>query len=80
MSESAEQIVKAKWPDAALSEAFATQKDGSRKWMYCAMSSLKFIASRGKSRVTNIGSWKFSRRGAWEDAAKRIAGATDETK
>ena len=28
---SAEEIVRAKWPDAGLMTAFATQKDGTRK-------------------------------------------------
>ncbi len=65
-----EEKVKAKWPDAELSAAFAVQPDKSRRWMWCAMSSLKFIASRGKkNRVLNIGGWKFSEAEAWESAA-----------
>ena len=65
-----EERVKARWPDAELSKAFAVQPDKSRRWMWCVMSSLKFIASRGKrKRVLNIGSWRFSEAAAWEDAA-----------
>ena len=66
-----EDKVKAKWPDAELSKAFAVQPDKSRRWMWCAMSTLKFLASRGKkNRVLNIGSWRFSEAEAWADAAK----------
>ena len=69
-----EQRVKAKWPDAELSVAFAVQPDKSRRWMWCAMSSLKFLASRGKKkRVLNIGEWRFSEAEAWESAAKLLA-------
>lgn len=65
-----EEKVKSKWPDAELSKAFAVQPDKSRRWMWCAMSSLKFLASRGKKkRVLNIGSWRFSEAEAWADAA-----------
>lgn len=67
-----EEKVKAKYPDAEISEAFAAQKGGGKKWMYCAMSSLKFIASRGKHRVLNLGAWRFSETEAWADAAQRI--------
>ena len=65
--------VKAKWPDAELSVAFAVQRDKSRRWMWCAMSSPKFLASRGKKkRVLNLGAWRFSEAEAWEDAAKSL--------
>jgi hypothetical protein len=67
--------VKATWPDAKLSMAFAVQPDKSRRWMWCAMSSLKFLASRGKkNRVLNIGAWCFSEADAWSDAARRLQG------
>ena len=70
-----EEKVKAKWPDAELSMAFATQPDKSRRWMWCAMSRLKFLASRGKKRrVLNIGSWSFSEVGAWTSAARELKG------
>jgi hypothetical protein len=69
-----EEKVKAKWPDAELSQAFAVQPDKSRRWMWCAMSSLKFLASRGGKRVLNIGAWKFSEEEAWADAARISAG------
>lgn len=69
-----EQKVKAKWPDAETSTAFAVQPDKSRKWMYCVTSSLKFLASRGKKhRVTNVGGWQFSETDAWADAARQVA-------
>ncbi len=68
-----EEKVKTKWPDAELSRAFAVQPDKSRRWMWCAMSSLKFLASRGKKkRVLNIGSWRFSEAEAWADAAMKF--------
>jgi hypothetical protein len=68
-----EEKVKTKWPDAELSKAFAVQPDKSRQWMWCVMSSMKFLASRGrKNRVVNIGSWCFSEAAAWEDAAQHI--------
>jgi len=68
-----EQIVKAKWPDAELSVAFAVQPDKTRRWMWCAMSNLKFIASRGKKkRVLNIGAWRFSEAEAWASAASDV--------
>jgi hypothetical protein len=67
-----EQKVKTKWPDAELSRAFAVQPDRSRRWMWCAMSSLKFLASRKRKRVLNIGSWRYSEADAWADAAERI--------
>lgn len=61
-----EEMVKNKWPDAELSSAFATQPDKSKRWMYCVMSSMKFLASRGKrKRVLNVGSWRFSESEAW---------------
>jgi len=69
-----EEKVKSKWPDAELSKAFAVQPDKSRRWMWCAMSSLKFLASRGKKkRVENIGSWRFSEAEAWADAARELS-------
>ena len=69
-----EEKVKVKWPDAELFTAFAVQPDKSRRWMWCAMSSLKFIASRGKrKRVLNIGSWRFSEAEAWADAARELS-------
>lgn len=62
--------VRARWPDAEISTAFAVQKDGNRKWMYCVMSQLKFMASKGKKgRVLNVGTWCFSEADAWKDAA-----------
>ena len=65
-----EELVKAQWSDAKLFKAFAVQPDKTRRWMWCAMSKLKFIASRGKKkRVLNIGSWRFSEADAWADAA-----------
>jgi hypothetical protein len=65
-----EEKVKAKWPDAEMSSAFAVQPDKTRRWMYCVMSSLKFIASRRKKkRVLNVGHWRFSETEAWSDAA-----------
>jgi hypothetical protein len=68
-----EEIVKSKWPDAELSRAFAVQPDNSRRWMWCVMSSRKFLASRGKKkRVLNVGSWRFSEAEAWSDAAKSL--------
>jgi hypothetical protein len=63
-----EEKVKARWPDAEISTAFAVQKDGGRRWMYCVMSSLKFRASRGKNRVLNVGPWRYSELKAWADA------------
>ena len=69
-----EERVKQVYPDAEISSAFAKQRDGSKRWMYCAMSSLKFITSRGKKRrVLNIGIWRFSESDAWTDAAQRLA-------
>lgn len=69
-----EEKVKQKYPDAKISSAFAKQRDGSKRWMYCVMSSLKFIASRGKKkRVSNVGLWCFTEAEAWADAAKRLA-------
>lgn len=66
-----EERVKTKWPDAELSLAFAVQPDKSRRWMWCVMSSRKFLASRGKrKRVLNVGSWRFSETEAWADAAE----------
>jgi hypothetical protein len=63
--------VQAKWPDAEISTAFAVQPDKSRRWMYCVMSSMKFLASRGKKeRVLNVGSWRFTEQEAWADAAQ----------
>ena len=71
--QSDEENVKSKWPDAELSKAFAVQPDKSRRWMWCVMSSLKFLASRGqKNRVLNVGSWRFSEAEAWADAAKEL--------
>lgn len=68
-----EEKVKTKWPDAELSKAFAMQRDKSRRWMWCVMSSLKFLASRGKKRrVLNVGSWRFSEAEAWADAAEKL--------
>lgn len=67
---SVEQKVKEIWPDAYISRAFAVQPDKTRKWMYCVMSSQKFLASRGKKRVLNVGGWWFTEAGAWEDALK----------
>lgn len=65
-----EENVKAKWPDAEISSAHVMQPDKTRRWMYCVMSSLKFIASRGKKkRVLNVGHWRFSEAEAWADAA-----------
>lgn len=76
-----EEKVKAKWPDAELSKAFAVQRDKTRKWMWCAMSYLKWLASRGKkNRVLNIGGWKFSEDEAWASAAERLAGSPDTPK
>ena len=70
-----EEKVKAKWPDAELSKAFAVQPDKSRRWMWCAMSQLKFLASRGrKKRVLNIGSWSFSEAEAWTSASRELKG------
>ena len=61
--------VKAIWPDASISSAFAVQPDKTRKWMYCVMSSQKFLASRGKkNRVLNVGNWRFTEIEAWADA------------
>jgi hypothetical protein len=74
-----EEIVKTKWPDAELSRAFAVQPDKSRRWMWCVMSSQKFIASRGRSnRVLNVGHWKFSEAEAWADAAKIVSGGASQ--
>lgn len=71
--ETDEEIVKAKWPDAEISTAFAVQRDKSRRWMYCVMSTLKWMASRGKkNRVLNVGHWRFSEAEAWADAATTI--------
>lgn len=68
-----EEKVKTKWPDAELFKAFAMQRDKSRRWMWCVMSSLKFLASRGKKRrVLNVGSWRFSEAEAWADAAEKL--------
>jgi hypothetical protein len=68
-----EERIKTKWPDAELFKAFAVQPDKTRRWMWCVMSSLKFLASRGKrNRVLNVGSWQFSEAEAWADAAKTV--------
>lgn len=68
-----EEKVKAKWPDAQLSRAFAVQPDKSRRWMWCVMSVDRFLASRGKrKRVLNVGSWHFSEAEAWADAAGKL--------
>lgn len=73
VSETAQNKVKAKWPDAEISSAFAMQPDKTKRWMYCVMSSLKFIASRGKKkRVLNVGHWRFSEIEAWEDAEANL--------
>lgn len=70
-----EEKVKEKWPDAELSKAFAVQPDKGRRWMWCAMSSRKFLASRGKKkRILNIGAWCFSESEAWSDAARELGG------
>ena len=70
-----EEKVKAKWPDAELSKAFAMQPDRkTKRWMWCATSTLKWLATRRqKRRVCNIGEWKFSEAEAWADAASRLA-------
>lgn len=69
-----EERVKSKWPDADLSKAFAVQPDKSRRWMWCVMSSLKFLDSRGKKKcVSNIGSWRFSEAEAWASAARELS-------
>lgn len=68
-----EQIVKQKWSDASLMKAFAVQPNKTRQWMWCAESSLAFLARRDhRKRVTNIGAWRFSEAEAWHDAAQRI--------
>ena len=68
-----EVIVRAKWPDAEVSTAFAIREDKSRRWMYCVMSQLKFMASRGKNkRVLNVGAWRFTEFEAWANAAQKI--------
>jgi len=70
-----EEKVKNRWSDAEISEAFAVQRDGSRKWMYCVMSHAKFAGSRarkGKPRVMNVGPWRYSKVKAWADAAAEI--------
>ena len=72
---SSEEEVREKWPDAYISQAFAVQRDGSRQWMYCVMSSLKFAHTRGrkgKPRVMNVGPWRFSEAKAWTDAAAEL--------
>lgn len=70
-----EEQVKAVWPDAEISSAFAVQPDNTRRWMYCVMSSLKFIAMRRKKkRVLNVGEWRFSEVEAWADAATSLEG------
>lgn len=68
----AEQTVKEKYPDAEISTAFVKQADGSRRWMYCVMSPMKFVSSRGKYRVLNVGPWRYSEQKAWQDAATQI--------
>lgn len=68
-----QEVVKQKWPDAKLMSAFAVQPDKSRKWMWCAESSMAFLSRKDKrTRVVNIGAWRFSEAEAWADAAKRI--------
>jgi hypothetical protein len=67
--------VREKWPDAEISQAFALQRDGSRKWMYCVMSASKFARTRGRKghpRVMNAGPWRFSEAKAWADAAAEL--------
>lgn len=58
--------------DAVISSAFAKQRDGSRSWMYCVMSSLKLRSSRGKRKVLNVGEWKYTEAEAWDDAWAKI--------
>lgn len=70
-----EETVREKWFDAEISKAFAVQRDGSRKWMYCVMSTLKFARTRGRKghpRVMNVGPWRFSEAKAWADAAAEV--------
>ena len=69
-----EQRVKEVWPDATLMQGFAVQPDKTRRWMWCAASSLAFLKRRGRGirRVTNIGGWKFSETEAWADAAHQL--------
>ncbi len=62
------------WPDAMISTAYAKQLDGSRKWMYCVMSNMKFVASRGKKRVANVGDWQFNECTAWKSASRACPG------
>ena len=69
---SSEEKVKQKWPDAELSSAFVVQSDKSRRWMWCVMSNRKFLSSRSKRKVLNVGSWHFSKLDAWASAAKEI--------
>lgn len=76
--ENDKQKVKAVYRDAEISTAFAVQPDKTRKWMYCVMSSLKFLASRGKGqRVQNVSSWRFTEAEAWADAVSRVAAAPE---
>lgn len=63
-----EKTVKARWMDVEIFHASAVQKDGSRRLMYCVISSLEFKASRVKNRVLNLSPRRHSELEAWADA------------
>lgn len=70
-----EQQVRSVWPDADPTAAYAMQKDGTKKWMWCIMSNTKFQRSRGKNKVLNIGEWCYSEAAAWESAWEKSSTA-----
>lgn len=70
-----EEEVLRKWTDAELSEAFAKQPDGSKRWMYCVMSSMK--SRKDRRRVCNVGKWCFTKEEAWASANPNTASVSE---